>query len=63
MKIGGLDVGTTGCKLTVFDEKGNELGKSYRAYPVHRIADKLRIVLNKFFDSKRFIILIGLTLY
>ena len=36
MKIAGLDIGTTGCKLTVFDESGSELGKSYRDYPVHR---------------------------
>lgn len=36
MKIAGLDIGTTGCKLTVFDEKGNFLGKAYRDYPVRR---------------------------
>jgi len=36
MKIAGLDIGTTGCKCTVFDEKGIELGKSYRDYPVKR---------------------------
>ena len=36
MKIAGLDIGTTGCKLTVFDESGSELGKSYRDYPVQR---------------------------
>ena len=22
MQIGGLDIGTTGCKLTIFDENG-----------------------------------------
>ncbi len=38
MKIAGLDIGTTGCKLTVFDENGSELGKSYRDYPVQRNA-------------------------
>ncbi len=32
MKIGGLDIGTTGCKLTVFDENGRQLGKAYRNY-------------------------------
>jgi xylulokinase len=37
MKIGGLDIGTTGCKLTVFDEKGRELGKAYRDYPARRL--------------------------
>jgi len=36
MKTAGLDIGTTGCKLTVFDENGKELGKSYRDYPVKR---------------------------
>ena len=36
MKIAGLDIGTTGCKLTVFDETGSYLGKAYRDYPVRR---------------------------
>ena len=36
MKIAGLDIGTTGCKLTVFDESGQMLGKAYRDYPVRR---------------------------
>lgn len=36
MKIAGLDIGTTGCKLTVFDESGRQLGKAYRDYPVRR---------------------------
>ncbi len=36
MKIAGLDIGTTGCKLTVFDEDGVWLGKAYRDYPVRR---------------------------
>lgn len=36
MKIAGLDIGTTGCKLTVFDENGTYLDKAYRDYPVKR---------------------------
>lgn len=36
MKIAGLDIGTTGCKLTVFDGEGRMLGKAYRDYPVRR---------------------------
>lgn len=51
MKIGGLDVGTTGCKLTVFDEKGNELGKSYRAYPVRRALGGHEIDAQALIDS------------
>ncbi len=36
MKIAGLDIGTTGCKCTVFDADGVCLGKAYRDYPVKR---------------------------
>ena len=36
MKIAGLDIGTTGCKCTVFDEDGKYLGKAYREYPARR---------------------------
>ncbi len=36
MKTAGLDIGTTGCKLTVFDEHGERLGKAYRDYPASR---------------------------
>ena len=28
MKIAGLDIGTTGCKCTVFDEQGRYLNKA-----------------------------------
>lgn len=38
MYIGGLDIGTTGCKLTVFDEKGKQLDKAYCDYPAKRMA-------------------------
>ena len=37
MKIAGLDIGTTGCKCTVFDENGKYLNKAYRSYPVIRL--------------------------
>lgn len=36
MTIAGLDIGTTGCKLTVFDENGKYLDKAYCDYPVKR---------------------------
>lgn len=36
MKIAGLDIGTTGCKCTVFDENGKTLNKAYRDYPARR---------------------------
>lgn len=40
MKIAGLDIGTTGCKLTVFDEQGTYLAKVYQDYPVKRGSDE-----------------------
>jgi len=38
-KIAGLDVGTTGCKVTVFSDQGENLGREYRDYPVRRAVD------------------------
>ncbi len=36
MYIGGLDIGTTGCKISVYDEKGSFVTNSYREYGVTR---------------------------
>ncbi len=36
MYIGGLDIGTTGCKIVLFDEKGTLQKKVYREYEVKR---------------------------
>ena len=36
MYIGGLDVGTTGCKLSVYTDKGEFVYNSYREYEVSR---------------------------
>ncbi|MBQ5987158.1 MAG: carbohydrate kinase, partial [Clostridia bacterium] len=51
MNIAGLDVGTTGCKLTVFDEIGNMLGKAYRDYPVRRAVGGHEIDAEAILDS------------
>lgn len=51
MKIAGLDIGTTGCKLTVFDENGKELGRSYRDYPVKRNVGGHEIDVTTLMDS------------
>ena len=37
--VAGLDVGTTGCKVTVFTDSGENLGREYRDYPVSRAVD------------------------
>ena len=51
MKIAGLDIGTTGCKLTVFDEEGRDLGKAYRDYPVRRRVGGHEIDISALMDS------------
>ena len=51
MKIGGLDIGTTGCKLVVFDENGNYLGKAYRDYPVHRTNSAHEVDISSVMDA------------
>ncbi len=51
MKIAGLDIGTTGCKCTVFGETGEMLGKAYRDYPVSRSASGHEIDVNALRES------------
>ncbi len=51
MKIAGLDIGTTGCKCTVFDEDGKCLDKAYRDYPVKRQASGHEIDMRILRDS------------
>jgi len=40
----GLDVGTTGVKALVFDEKGTPLSSAYRAYKIEVMADGTRLL-------------------
>ena len=51
MKIGGLDIGSTGCKLTVFDENGKRLGKAYRNYPPRPDLSSSEIDISGIMDS------------
>ena len=34
--LAGLDIGTTGCKISVFNTQGAQVGAVYRDYPVNR---------------------------
>lgn len=36
MVVGGLDIGTSGCKIVLYDEKGNSCGNFYKEYDVKR---------------------------
>ncbi len=56
MKIAGLDIGTTGCKLTVFDGDGVLLDTAYRDYPVSRKSDAHEIDMEGVMDAVREVI-------
>ena len=51
MKIAGLDIGTTGCKLTVFEKDGSCIGKAYRDYPVRRQVSGHEIDISSMMES------------
>ena len=51
MFLGGLDVGTTGCKLSVYDDKGNFLYNSYKEYEVSRISGEHEIDATNIFNA------------
>lgn len=51
MKIAGLDIGTTGCKLTVFDQNGVYLDKAYQDYPVKRKSGKHEVDAEAIMDG------------
>ena len=51
MKIAGLDIGTTGCKLTVFDQKGTYLDHAYRDYPVRRSGSEHEVDVRVVMDN------------
>lgn len=36
MYVGGLDIGTSGCKVVLFDESGTAVRSAYREYDVKR---------------------------
>ncbi len=51
MYIGGLDIGTTGCKISVYDDKGAFVCNSYREYKVSRKGGEHEIDAAAIFDA------------
>lgn len=51
MLLGGLDIGTTGCKLSVFDGTGNFIMNSYRTYDVSRSCGNSEIDAETIFSA------------
>lgn len=51
MAIGGLDIGSTGAKVTVLDEHGLVLHSGYRDYPVSRYANAHEVDANLIWET------------
>ncbi len=51
MLISGLDVGTTGCKITVYDDKGNFIHNEYQEYNAHRSGGEHEIDAGEVFSA------------
>ena len=56
MKIGGIDIGTTGCKITVYNDAGEYLHKEYVSYEVSRSAGEHEIFGDVIFEGVKTII-------
>ncbi len=51
MYVGGLDLGTTGCKIVIYDEKGAFIDKFYREYNVARSGGMHELDMNFIWES------------
>ena len=51
MLLGGLDIGTTGCKLSVYDENGCFVCNSYQEYEIRRCGGEHEIDASTIFDA------------
>lgn len=49
MYVGGVDIGTSGCKIVVYDEHGVMIQRQYREYDVKRGGGLHEIDAEKFF--------------
>lgn len=52
MAIAGIDIGTTGCKIAVYDEKGARF-RAYRDYPISRTASEHEVDVRSIWDAVR----------
>ena len=56
MIIGGLDVGTTGCKLTAYNDKGEFIYNSYKEYEISRKSGAHEFDASVIFDAVKEVI-------
>lgn len=51
MNLGGLDIGTTGCKLSLYTDKGDFIYNSYREYDVSRKGGAHELNVDTLFEA------------
>lgn len=51
MSLAGLDIGTTGCKVTVYGDEGNFLYRGYQDYPVSRSTGEHEVKAEAIWES------------
>ena len=56
MSLAGIDIGTTGCKITVYDKEGNYLFRSYQQYKVSRYMGEHEIQVEAIWEAAKKII-------
>lgn len=56
MLLAGLDIGSTGCKITVYSQEGTFLGRIYQDYPVGRSHSEHEVDPKAIWDAVRDII-------
>lgn len=56
MYVGGLDIGTSGCKIALYDENGNFVKSSYKEYDVKRSSGLHEIDASEIFESVKYVI-------
>ncbi len=56
MYLAGLDVGSTGCKVAVYSEKGEYMGKTYRDYPVKHMNSEHEVDVSAIWQAVQVVI-------
>jgi len=54
--LGGLDLGTTGCKIVIYDNNGNQIYRTYKDYPTSHKDGKDELNLDDIFNSVKFVL-------
>ena len=54
--LGGIDIGTTGCKITIYDEEGRYCYRAYHDYPVSRTMGEHEVDAADIWDGIKYVL-------